>query len=72
MGIGWNMRNGLLLVAEQDVSGRVVAVWKRAESDRVARLMRRNDLNARELDHADFHGASSHDIADFIQNLPLP
>ena len=66
------MRNGLLLVAEQDVSGRVVAVWKRADSDRVARLMRRNDLDAKELDRADYHGAAPHDIADFIQALPPP
>ena len=38
------MRNRLLLVAERDVSGRVVAVWQRTKSDRVARPMTLNTL----------------------------
>jgi len=64
------MRNKLLLVAEQDDAGRVIAVWKRTQADKVARPMVRNDLDGNSLSEAAYHGASPQEIASFIQTLP--
>jgi len=66
------MPDKLLLVAEQDEAGRVIAVWKRTKSDRVARPMARNDLDKEALSRAAFHGASPQEIAHFIASLPRP
>ena len=64
------MNNELLLVAEQDEAGRVIAVWKRAKEEKIARPMSFNDLNSSDLSGAIYHGASPVDIASFIKRLP--
>lgn len=64
------MRNKILLVAEQDDAGRVVAVWKRAKAERIARPMVRNDLDRTMLSEAVYHGASPQEITRFIDALP--
>lgn len=64
------MQSELLLVAEQDEVGRVIAVWKKAKADRIARPMVRNDLDKASLGDADYYGAPAREIESFIQRLP--
>ena len=64
------MQNKLLLVAEQDDAGRIVAVWKRTKADKVARPMIRNDLDKLSLREAVYYGASAQEITRFIDRLP--
>lgn len=60
----------MLLVAEQDVNGRIAAVWRLAAGDITARPMQRNDIDWNGVSRADFHGGSRQDILAFIENLP--
>ena len=60
----------VLLVAEQDAEGHVAAVWKVAQGERIARPMRRNDLDRESRAGANLYGGPAKAILAYIDRLP--
>jgi hypothetical protein len=67
---GEMVKDQILLVAEQDSEGHVIAVWKVARGEKTARPMRRNDLDRESRAGASFHGGPESEILAYIDMLP--
>ena len=64
------MSEQMIIVAEQDADGQVIAAWRYTSKQKIARPIKFNDPKVMDLSNATYYGASKEEILAHVKTLP--